>query len=57
MKTINCMISPHELKVPDYIIRLLEEKNVEFVQVEKMEDVIGELDILLHDKSSKRKIL
>ncbi|WP_454052174.1 aspartate carbamoyltransferase [Clostridium sp. Marseille-Q7071] len=40
------LISPQELKVPDYIIRLLEEKNVEFVQVEKMEDVIGELDIL-----------
>ncbi len=49
------MISPQELKVPDYIIRLLEEKNVEFVQVEKMEDVIGELDILYMTRVQKER--
>lgn len=49
------LISPQELKVPDYIIRLLEEKNVEFVQVEKMEDVIGELDILYMTRVQKER--
>ena len=41
------LISPRELKVPDYIRReILEKNSIEFVEVERLEDVIGKLDIL-----------
>jgi aspartate carbamoyltransferase catalytic subunit len=41
------LISPKELKVPNYIIKeVLEKNNIEFKEVERLEDVIGELDIL-----------
>lgn len=40
------LISPEELQVPDYIKIFLQSKNIEFKEVEKMEDVIGELDVL-----------
>ncbi|WP_411680541.1 aspartate carbamoyltransferase [Clostridium thailandense] len=41
------LISPSELKVPDYIKKeILEKKNIEFVEVEKLEDVIDKVDIL-----------
>ncbi len=39
-------ISPDELKVPDYIISSLNEKNAPYKEVTKLEDVIGDLDIL-----------
>jgi aspartate carbamoyltransferase catalytic subunit len=40
------LISPEELRVPEYIREALAEAGVEWKQVERMEDVIGELDIL-----------
>ena len=40
------LISPKELRVPDYIIDKLKEKNAEFQEVEKLEDVMPQLDIL-----------
>lgn len=41
------LISPKELRVPDYIIKeVLEKNNIEYKEVERLEDVIGELDIL-----------
>lgn len=41
------LISPNELKIPDYIKKeILEKKKIEFIEVEKLEDVIDELDIL-----------
>lgn len=41
------LISPEELKVPDYIRKeILEKNNLEYSEVEKMDDVIGNLDIL-----------
>jgi aspartate carbamoyltransferase catalytic subunit len=41
------LISPEELKIPDYIRKeILEKKNIEFKQVRTMEEVIDELDIL-----------
>ncbi len=41
------LISPEELKVPDYITHeVLKKNNIEFQQVEKLEDVIDTLDIL-----------
>ncbi|MCQ2520708.1 MAG: aspartate carbamoyltransferase [Lachnospiraceae bacterium] len=39
-------ISPDELKIPDYIITELQEKEADFTEVTKLEDVIGNLDIL-----------
>ncbi|SEP62699.1 aspartate carbamoyltransferase [Lachnospiraceae bacterium RM5] len=41
------LISPKELRVPDYIRHdVLEEGNVEYKEVEKLDDVMSELDIL-----------
>ncbi|QCX34572.1 aspartate carbamoyltransferase [Caloramator sp. E03] len=41
------LISPKELKVPDYIRKeVLEKKNIEFKEVERIEEVIDTLDIL-----------
>ena len=40
------LISPKELRVPDYIIDTLKENNVEYEEVEKLEDVMPQLDIL-----------
>ena len=39
-------ISPEELRIPDYIIDELNEKNASFEEVERLDDVIGNLDIL-----------
>lgn len=41
------LISPEELKIPDYIRKeVIEKLNIEYLEVEKMEDVIDKLDIL-----------
>ena len=40
------LISPEELKVPDYVKDALNEAGVEWKEVERMEDVMPELDIL-----------
>ena len=41
------LISPRELKVPEYIrVDVLEANGIQFKEVERLEDVIGELDIL-----------
>jgi aspartate carbamoyltransferase catalytic subunit len=41
------LISPDELKVPDYIKReVIEKNNIEYMEVDKMDDVMGSLDIL-----------
>jgi len=40
------LISPRELKVPDYMIETLKDNNISYKEVEKLEDVIHELDIL-----------
>ena len=39
-------ISPEELKIPEYIIEMLKEKNIPFREVIRLEDVMPELDIL-----------
>ncbi|MCF0106243.1 MAG: aspartate carbamoyltransferase [Holdemanella sp.] len=40
-------ISPKELMIPEYLKKdLLERENLNYVEVERMEDVIGDLDIL-----------
>ena len=40
------LISPNELKVPEYIIENIQKAGAEYKEVAKLEDVIGELDIL-----------
>ena len=40
------LISPTELKVPDYIIESIENSGAEYIEVTKLEDVIGDLDLL-----------
>ena len=40
------LISPQELRVPDYIIRELTEQGIPFREVETMEEVMPELDVL-----------
>jgi len=39
-------ISPEELRIPDYIREMLKEKNISFEEQIKLEDCIGNLDIL-----------
>ena len=39
-------ISPEELKVPDYIIEILREKQIPFEEVIRLEEVISSLDLL-----------
>lgn len=41
------LISPEELRIPEYLKReVLKKNNIEFIEVDRMEDVIGTLDIL-----------
>jgi aspartate carbamoyltransferase catalytic subunit len=41
------LISPNELKIPEFIKKeILEKNNISFVEAEKLDDVIGSLDIL-----------
>lgn len=40
------LISPTELKVPEYIIENIKNAGAEYKEVTKLEDVIGELDLL-----------
>ena len=50
------LVSPGELKVPDYITQeVLKKNNIEFQQVERLEDVIGELDILYMTRVQKER--
>jgi len=50
------LISPDELKIPDYIRKeVLERNNIEYVEVEKMEEVIGSLDILYMTRIQKER--
>ena len=39
-------ISPEELRVPDYIIEMLNEKNIPYEEVIRLEDVLPKLDML-----------
>lgn len=40
------LISPQELKVPDYIKREMGKNNIKYMETKKLEEVIGDLDIL-----------
>lgn len=48
-------ISPPELRVPDYIIEMLEDKNISYSQVIGLDEVIGGLDILYMTRVQKER--
>ena len=50
------MISPKELKLPDYLVHeVLERKNVEFIETESLEDAMPELDVLYMTRVQKER--
>ena len=50
------LISPDELKVPNYIKeQVLDKKNIPYTEVEKLEDVIDDLDILYMTRVQKER--
>lgn len=50
------LISPEELKVPDYVHDdVLRANNIEFKEVEKLEDAMGELDVLYMTRVQKER--
>ncbi|MBR1931910.1 MAG: aspartate carbamoyltransferase [Lachnospiraceae bacterium] len=48
-------ISPEELRVPDYIIELLKEKNIPYEEVIRLEDVMPQLDFLYMTRVQKER--
>ena len=50
------LISPEELKIPDYIkSEVLDKNKIEYNEVEKLEDVMSELDILYMTRVQKER--
>ena len=50
------LISPEELKVPDYVRDdVLRANNIEFKEVEKLEDAMGEIDVLYMTRVQKER--
>lgn len=50
------LISPEELKIPDYVRKeILLKRKIPFEEVERMEDVIGQLDILYMTRVQKER--
>lgn len=48
-------ISPEELRIPDYIIEMLNEKNIPYREVIRLEDVMPSLDILYMTRVQKER--
>ncbi|HKM35698.1 MAG TPA: aspartate carbamoyltransferase [Lachnospiraceae bacterium] len=48
-------ISPDELKVPDYIIEMLKEKNIPYEEVIRLENVMPNLDLLYMTRVQKER--
>lgn len=48
-------ISPEELKVPDYIIEMLKEKNIPFEEVIRLEEIMSDLDLLYMTRVQKER--
>lgn len=48
-------ISPEELRIPDYIIDLLKEKDIPYKEVIRLEDVMPDLDILYMTRVQKER--
>lgn len=48
-------ISPEELKIPKYIKHMLDNKGIEYIEVERLEDIIDKLDILYMTRVQKER--
>ena len=48
-------ISPEELRIPDYLIDILKEKNVPYREVISLDDVMPELDLLYMTRVQKER--
>ncbi|WP_443738069.1 MULTISPECIES: aspartate carbamoyltransferase [Treponema] len=48
-------ISPEELKIPDWVSNFLDEANIPYSTASRLEDVIGELDILYMTRVQKER--
>ena len=50
------LISPQELKIPDYIKSdVLDKNNIKYIEVERLEDVMSSLDILYMTRVQKER--
>ncbi|KZL93435.1 aspartate carbamoyltransferase [Clostridium magnum] len=49
------LISPQELKIPEYLKKKLEKEQIYFSEIEKLDEVIGELDILYMTRVQKER--
>ena len=49
------LISPKELRVPDYIVELLNDKGISYEEVIKLEDVMDRLDLLYMTRVQKER--
>jgi len=49
------LISPKELRVPDYVTSDLAAKGIEYAEVERLDEVIGDLDILYMTRVQKER--
>ncbi len=50
------LVSPEELRIPDYIRdEILLKNKIEFIEVEKLEDIINELDVLYMTRVQKER--
>lgn len=48
-------ISPEELRIPDYIIDMLKEKKIPYEEKIRLEDIMGELDLLYMTRVQKER--
>ncbi len=48
-------ISPQELRVPDYVMEMLREKNIPYEETIRLEDVIADLDMLYMTRVQKER--
>ncbi len=48
-------ISPNELRVPEYITQMLDSAGIEYTEVERLEDAIGDVDILYMTRVQKER--
>lgn len=50
------LISPNELRIPEYIkTEVLDKNNIKYLEVERLEEVIGDLDILYMTRVQKER--
>ena len=48
-------ISPKELCMPDYMIKTLDANNIKYITAERLEDVMGDLDVLYMTRVQKER--